>query len=93
MENTNLNNKQPVKQKIYCFILGKYKNDEVVVAAAYWMNKKELCVITSHFSSNEEWAKHDIGLTSDWKHDVYQKLFPSGYELIWVKESEEISSL
>lgn len=40
-------------------------------------------VIASHFSSSESWARHDIGLTSDWKHDKYRERFPDGYELVW----------
>ena len=27
--------------------------------------------ITSHLSSGVNWSKHDMGLTSDWKHDLY----------------------
>ena len=40
--------------------------------------------IASHLSSNETWSKHDMGLTSDWKHDHYAKEYPDGYELEWV---------
>jgi len=40
--------------------------------------------LASHASSNESWAWHDIGLTSDWKHDLYAKKYPDGYELVRV---------
>ncbi len=40
--------------------------------------------LASHLSSNVSFSKHDMGLTSDWKHDHYAKCFPEGYELIWI---------
>jgi len=40
--------------------------------------------LASHLSSNISFSKHDMGLTSDWKHDHYAKCFPEGYELIWI---------
>lgn len=40
--------------------------------------------VTSHFSSNIEWLKHDLGVTSDYNHHTYNKLFGvDGWELIW----------
>lgn len=40
--------------------------------------------LASHLSSNSEWSKHDMGLTSDWKRDHYMKIYPEGCELIWI---------
>jgi hypothetical protein len=40
--------------------------------------------IASHLSSNIAWSKHDMGITSDWKHDNYKEHYPDGYELEWV---------
>ena len=40
--------------------------------------------IAQHLSSSEGFAKHDMGLTSNWKHELYQKHYPEGYELEWV---------
>jgi hypothetical protein len=40
--------------------------------------------ICGHYSSSLHFAKHDMGLTSDWKHDLYAKHYPNGYELEWV---------
>ncbi len=40
--------------------------------------------LASHLSSDVYFSKHDMGLTSDWKHDYYAKCFPEGYELIWI---------
>lgn len=41
-------------------------------------------VIANHSSSGETWCKHDMGITSDWKHDIYGMEHPNGYELIWL---------
>lgn len=41
-------------------------------------------LLASHISSNESWARHDIGLTSDWKHDAYRARYPGGYKLLEV---------
>jgi hypothetical protein len=42
--------------------------------------------ICEHLSSSVEWAQHDMGLTSDWKHEYYREHAPDGYELIWVDD-------
>lgn len=42
--------------------------------------------LCSHLSSSVDFAKHDMGLTSDWKHEHYQKHAPDGYELEWVDD-------
>lgn len=39
-------------------------------------------LIASHLSSGVRWFRHDMGLTSDWKHETYSQLFPDGYILI-----------
>ena len=41
-------------------------------------------VIASHFSSGQNWCMHDMGITSDWKHNIYKEKYPDGYELIWL---------
>jgi hypothetical protein len=67
--------------KIYCFINGG--ND-------YFLNVLALAedgnVLAGHASSNEYWARHDIGINSDWKHEKYKEHFPDGFELIWLDE-------
>lgn len=40
--------------------------------------------LASHFCSGVDWAKHDMGLTSDGNHDIYDKKYPNGFELEWV---------
>jgi hypothetical protein len=44
--------------------------------------------LSSHLSSNIDFSKHDMGLTSDWKHDVYKEHYPDGYELEWIEEKD-----
>lgn len=48
--------------------------------------------IASHWCSNEDWAKHDMGYTSEQKHDIYAKLYPFGYELVWTAPDAVIAS-
>lgn len=70
------------KQKIFCFINSGKGTD--------WQNVQALCedgrCLAGHVSSNEGFARHDIGMTSDWKHDHYKKHCPDGYELVWVDD-------
>ena len=44
--------------------------------------------LASHLSSNMSFSQHDMGLTSDWKHEHYAKCYPEGYELEWVDNPE-----
>jgi len=44
--------------------------------------------LASHLSSSEGFSKHDMGLTSDWKHDTYKEHCPDGFELEWVDDPE-----
>ena len=47
-------------------------------------NDGKMNVIAQHFSSGENWCKHDMGITSDWKHNIYNMEHPNGYELVWL---------
>ena len=40
--------------------------------------------IASHYSSNESFARHDMGLTSEWKHDEYKRRYPEGFRVEWL---------
>ena len=42
----------------------------------------------SHLSSSVYWSKHDMGLTSNRKHEFYDKYYPDGYELVWLDNPE-----
>ena len=44
--------------------------------------------LAQHLSSSLAFAKHDIGLTSGWKHDIYKKAYPDGYTLVWIDEKD-----
>lgn len=75
--------------KIYCFVnSGKGTDWQAVMAMA-----EDGKVVGNHISSSKGWAKHDIGITSDWKHDDYQKNYPEGYELIWLDNPETSEEL
>lgn len=45
-------------------------------------------VLASHWCSNEAWASHDLGVTSDWKHEHYQQHYPDGYEMEFVASAD-----
>lgn len=65
---------------IFCFVnSGKGTDWQFVVA----MDDAGV-VLAEHLSSSDSWAKHDIGLTSDWKHERYREAHPDGYTLEWV---------
>lgn len=41
-------------------------------------------VLAGHCCSNHYWIRHDMGLTSDWKHEEYRKHYPDGFDLEFV---------
>lgn len=44
--------------------------------------------IASHICSSIKWAQRDM-MESEWKHEIYQKHYPDGYQLIWVGITDE----
>lgn len=49
--------------------------------------------IASHWSSGPGWCMHDMGITSDWQHDEYEKAHPNGYSLEWLgvfRDTQEV---
>jgi hypothetical protein len=40
--------------------------------------------LAGHACSSHGFALHDMGLTSNWKHDKYDKHYPDGWKLEWV---------
>jgi len=48
------------------------------LGCAFIEGKGCLC---SHSCSSEGWVLHDMGITSDWKHNVYDKHCPDGWEI------------
>ena len=71
-------------KKIYCWVNSG--------AGTEWQHVMAMCedgeVLAGHLSSNRTWAMHDIGITSDWKHDLYQEHCPDGYELEWIDHND-----
>lgn len=70
------------KPKVYAFINGTFGSDDFTVFAI----AEDGTLLASHMSSSHGWAKHDIGVTSDWKHDQYAEHYPDGYEVEWVDD-------
>lgn len=77
--------------KIYLFAVPTGRNSYGVIRDAeitgdtigYALAEDGEC-LASHWSSGVNWSKHDMGLTSDWKHDIYAKKYPDGYDLVWI---------
>jgi len=47
-------------------------------------------VLAEHLSSSEGFSRHDMGVTSDWKHEHYRKHCGPDFNLQWVsRDSEE----
>lgn len=76
-----LQNNETKLPKIYCFINSAQPEWYQVCAIA-----EDGHCLAQHTSSTPVWAQHDIGITSDWKHDNYKKHYPKGYELEWVND-------
>lgn len=73
---------QARKPKIYLFVNGERGTDwQHSIAVA-----EDGHCLAGHISSDEWFAKHDIGLTSDWHHDSYREHYPDGYEVEWVDD-------
>lgn len=72
------------KSKIFCWVNSGAGTDwQEVMAMA-----EDGTFLANHVSSNKGFAMHDIGLTSDWKHDRYKAKYPDGYELEWIDDAK-----
>jgi len=65
---------------IYCFSNG---------GAGQWYKAMAMAddghVLAQHICSAVAYMAHDLGITSDWKHDAYNAHFGEGsWELVWV---------
>lgn len=73
-----------MKKRIFAFVGGALGQDVV----GYAVSEDGYC-LASHVSSNEGWAKHDLGLESNRKHDAYNSHFgASQWEIEWVSDPE-----
>jgi len=64
---------------IYCFANGRGGDWIPCLAIA-----EDGHVVANHVCSHPDWGKHDLGLTSDWKHEEYFQHYPNGFVLEWV---------
>lgn len=72
------------KPKIFCWVNSGVGTDwQVGMAIA-----EDGTVLASHVSSHRGFYLHDMGLTSDWKHDRYSAHYPNGFALVDVPDSE-----
>ncbi len=76
------------KKKIYIFNNGGPEG---------WMRAVAICedgvIVTGHISSHEGFMQHDMGLTSDWKHDKYNEhCGEDNWELEWVDTDDVVNS-
>lgn len=75
--------------KIFCFNNGGYDNWWTAMAVA-----EDGHVLASHICSHEVFMRHDLGITSDWKHDNYNEHYGEGnWELVWVDNTKEHKGL
>ena len=72
-------NREGKSGKIYCLINSGKPNWYHVISIS-----EEGLQLAGHLSSTITFAQHDIGVTSDWKHDKYKKHYPEGFETIWI---------
>lgn len=73
------------KHKIYCFCNNKTITDwnEIIAIA------DDGHCLAGHICSHPCYFKHDIGITSNWQHDKYNKHFGEGnWELVWLDSVE-----
>ena len=77
------------KPRIYVFVESHFASGDVGSYAL--ADDGEF--LAGHVSSNVSWAKHDMGLHGDWKHDKYAAHYPGGYELEWVDNPDEHGGL
>lgn len=68
----------PEMPAIYCFLNGGSSEWWNVAAVA-----EDGTGLAGHICSSAAFFHHDLGLTSDWKHDKYQEHYPHGYRLVW----------
>lgn len=88
MPTTDSDNQLSTKPKIYAFVNGG--SDD-------WWNMAALSedgiFLAGHVCSHPVYGQHDMGVTSDWKHEYYRAHYPDGYEVIWVEDARTDSRL
>lgn len=67
--------------KIYLFCYPYDEHDFAGLAIA-----EDGTLLAGHLSSSVDFSKHDMGFTSNWKHEEYKVHYPEGFELEWVDD-------
>lgn len=76
-------------KKIFCFNNGGSGGMYQAVAIA-----EDGTCVAQHCCSHEGWMKHDLGMTSDWKHENYNAHYGAGnWELEWVDDPKAHAGL
>lgn len=44
--------------------------------------------LAGHICSSPAFGPHDMGVTSDWKHEMYRQYYPDGFEVLWVEHDD-----
>jgi hypothetical protein len=42
--------------------------------------------LAGHVCSHPSYGRGDMGVTGDWKHDLYAKHYPQGFEVVWIDD-------
>lgn len=71
------------KPKIYAFLNGGSPGWYTVSAIA-----EDGTPLASHICSSPAFFHHDIGISSDWKHNYYDEHYPQGWEIEWVERDD-----
>lgn len=73
--------------RIFAFVNGKWGSQDYSVTAL----SEDGHFLAGHICSLPAWGPHDMGANgaSDWKHDVYAKHYPDGFEVVWVDEPKD----
>ncbi len=79
------NDKAAARKKIFCFNNG---------GSPGWYSAVAICedghVLAGHICSDEGYMPHDLGITSSWKHDSYDKhCGKDNYDLVWIENIED----
>ena len=76
------------KQKIFAFLNGQMMPGLVEAMAIH----EDGTPLATHACSREEFIPHDLGVTGDWKHDVYDGYCGTGNWEIEFVPSEQIAT-
>lgn len=75
--------------KIFCFNNGGPHQWLTAIAIA-----DDGHILAQHICSDEYFMRHDLGLTSDWKHENYDAHFGVGnWELVWIDDPKKSPEL